>query len=403
MKWLIESFAYGMACLLRGLFFLPGIGRKLHNAILFYPSHLFDIDPKSADFPDLRKIVEKSFTGSAKSLEVQERIYNLSPRVRRQMTKNIVRANVWGKKIRAEAAKKGQCIPSHVMISPTYRCNLSCAGCYAKGREGDLPFAVWDKIIRDQEDLRIYNVTISGGEPFLREELLQILAYRKTNFTVFSNGTLVEERHVKKIAEFGNTRLVISLDGLRETNDRRRGASVFARASETLEWCREYNIPYGVSVTITRENLAEVTGDYFLQHLSKIGVYLVIFLSYLPIGPEGEQSLALSKGEFESLEKRCEFLSGEFPILFSFGRNGLSVTNCPAGSKRIHITAAGYVEPCIYCQMAADKITDKTIPEIMASDFFKFLRLLKESKEANLNPCMCPTEVYEITGARPSQ
>jgi len=88
----------------------------------------------------------------------------------------------------------GMRTPFTVLVSPTMRCNLSCEGCYASqySHESDMPAALFQRIVDEAAEMGVYLITVLGGEPFMRRDLLDIAAANpETYFQVFTNGTLV--------------------------------------------------------------------------------------------------------------------------------------------------------------------------------------------------------------------
>ena len=70
----------------------------------------------------------------------------------------------------------------------------------------------------------IYFITISGGEPFIRQDLLDIFAaHNDMFFQVFTNGTLIDERMARTLSDLGNVLPAVSVDGWEKETDARRG------------------------------------------------------------------------------------------------------------------------------------------------------------------------------------
>ena len=62
---------------------------------------------------------------------------------------------------------------------------------------------------------------------------------------------------------------------------------------------------------------------------------------------------------------------------------------CIAGGRNyIHINANGDVEPCVFTHFAVDKIHDKTLLEVLKSDFFRTIRSKQPYSDNLLTPCM---------------
>ncbi len=122
-----------------------------------------------------------------------------------------------GNKLRNRAeAELGFRPPFIMILSPTYKCNLRCKGCYTLGygRQAELPLEVVDRLLTECEALGIYFVTILGGEPMVYPHLFTILQrHPDIFFQVYTNGTLMTREKARRFAELGNTAVVISIEG----------------------------------------------------------------------------------------------------------------------------------------------------------------------------------------------
>ena len=92
----------------------------------------------------------------------------------------------------------------------TGRCNLKCRHCYMEspaGRYGALRFEDMARIIEQFERANVVEVVLSGGEPFMRKDLLDILgllAKKKVRLgEIYSNGLLITDEHLKGIRMLG--------------------------------------------------------------------------------------------------------------------------------------------------------------------------------------------------------
>ena len=411
MDLLIYKALYAVSCILRWLFFTSRAGAIASNFILYYLAKMFSSKQKAyseSEYVGFTRVVGFALKGNAAAIALQKKFLNLTPIVKRRMML-FACIHLVGRRIRKRLLKKGWIVPYNVYLSPSYRCNLSCRSCYAAGRSGDLPIETIDRIVREQEVLGIYNVIITGGEPLLRDDLWLIYErYPYTAFSVFTNGTLLTKECVEKISRLGNVRLMVSLDGFREKTDNRRGEGVYDKAILALELCQQANIFYGVSVMVDRDNFDEVVSIAFIKRLVEAGAHAVIFPLCMPLGC-GDFSLMPTLEQVEFLQTWSEYIKTRYPILPIIGKNGSSiVTACSAASQRVHITANGDVEPCVFCQWATDNISGgKSILQVMNSDFFQVIRYFNQSGETFLNPCKVGQSIFlqkafDMAGAYPT-
>ena len=80
---------------------------------------------------------------------------------------------------------------------------------------------------------------------------------------------------------------VISIEGGREETDARRGEGVYDSVIEKMDSLCGKGIIYGVSVTVTKENMQQVYSDEFLDELRARGCKAVFYIEFVPVSDEG--------------------------------------------------------------------------------------------------------------------
>ncbi|MCL2591901.1 MAG: radical SAM protein [Defluviitaleaceae bacterium] len=110
----------------------------------------------------------------------------------------------------------------------TSRCNLSCKHCFiSTNRCGDLKTEEIFRIVDNLDGINLGKIMLTGGEVFLRNDLLSILEYVKNKFKdviidITTNGTLLDKNNVTKLKELGVEELSISIDGTSQVHDYQR-------------------------------------------------------------------------------------------------------------------------------------------------------------------------------------
>ena len=102
------------------------------------------------------------------------------------------------------------------------RCNLNCYGCYAGQyrKESDMPIELLDRLFNEAEEMGMNFLTISGGEPFIRKEHLDLFEkHPDIAFQIYTNGTLINQEVAKRLAQMGNVYPAISVEGYEEETD----------------------------------------------------------------------------------------------------------------------------------------------------------------------------------------
>ncbi len=149
----------------------------------------------------------------------------------------------------------------------TRSCNLDCLHCRASAEEGP-----YEGELSTEEALRFLEavasfaspvVILSGGEPLLRADVLQIAAHGSRlglRMVMASNGSLLTTRLAHELRGVGIQRVSISLDGAESgTHDVFRGVvGAFEGAMEGIRCAKEAGLPFQINTTVTRRNLKEL-------------------------------------------------------------------------------------------------------------------------------------------------
>ncbi len=301
-----------------------------------------------------------------------------------------------GGKIRDYFLKKYNTqLPYFLVISPTMRCNLSCIGCYAgsyeKNRDEELSIREMKRIIKEAKNLGMYFFTISGGEPFFKENILDVFSYHNDcYFQVYTNGTLIDKSLAKKLAQLGNVSPAISIEGDEALTDARRGKGVYKRVMEAMNNLREEGVIFGFSATPTRINTEHLTSNDFIDFMIEKGAIFGWYFTYIPIGKDPDINLMQTpeQRKYTAIKTR-EFFNTKPIFIGDFWNHGPYVGGCIAGGRRyLHINYRGDVEPCVFVHFAVDNIRKKSLKDIIMSDFFKDIRDVQPYDENLYSPCM---------------
>ena len=144
-----------------------------------------------------------------------------------------------------------------------HACNLRCTHCYdvVPYRRHDLDTAKALTVIDRLREAGVTFIAFSGGEAFLRKDLLQLMAHCKEKGMTFgarSNGTRITEMVAERLAELGISVVGISFDGANpETHDAVRGAGAFTAAMRGLKALRALGIRTQMEVVLSKQNAHE--------------------------------------------------------------------------------------------------------------------------------------------------
>ena len=148
------------------------------------------------------------------------------------------------------------------------RCNLTCKHCYSISADTNFPGELsTEQVYAVMDDLKAFRVPVlilSGGEPLLRPDIYDIAKRAKAKgfyVGLSSNGTLIDENNIDKIAECDFNYVGVSLDGLGATHDRfRRLDGAFEASLKGIRLCRDLGLKIGVRFTMTQDNAHDLPG-----------------------------------------------------------------------------------------------------------------------------------------------
>ena len=175
-----------------------------------------------------------------------------------------------------------------VVWNCTLTCNLRCIHCYsaseARAYPGELTTAEARAMIDGLAAFRVPVLLVSGGEPLVRPDILELAAYatqKGIRVTFSSNGTLITSDTVARMKEIGVSYVGISFDGVRKVHDRFRAkAGAFDMALRGVRLCLEMGQKVGLRFTINRHNAAQIDEIFDLierEHIPRACFYHLVY------------------------------------------------------------------------------------------------------------------------------
>ncbi len=282
-----------------------------------------------------------------------------------------------------------------IQLHLTERCNLRCTHCYQEGtcsqemsfgEVRDLVSEVSDMISEweDSYELRFsrsFNVT--GGEPFLRPDLFDILeeiASRGFGLYVLTNGTLVSDRAARMLAEAGVEGVQVSIEGPEAVHDSVRGGGSFSSSIRGISHLLNEEVPVSLNVTLSEFNAARF--PEVVELAKSLGIPKVGFSRLVPSG----RGLAMVNDSLKAERLRTiysellslrvpgvEIVTGD-PIAAQMGSDA-DLTDCgatPQGGcaaavSGLTILPDGTVTPCRRLTVPIGNIRHDSLRELWAT------------------------------------
>jgi radical SAM protein with 4Fe4S-binding SPASM domain len=298
----------------------------------------------------------------------------------------------------------------------TARCNNNCSHCYVnfpvndkKATERELSYDEIKKIVDQAVGLGALSCLITGGEPLLREDFFDIYLYLKKKgilISVFTNATLITEKHARFFKKYPPTSIEITVYGVtKETYERvTRKAGSFDAFMRGLNLLLKNNIKVSLKTMALRSNRQEMPQiASFCSEMAGGGFHFDPFLHLRTDGNEKRNSEIkaerLSPEEItaiqkmfpkynQALKKECDrfIVSGtahdrSVPILF-----------CGAGIISFAVSYDGFFRLCSsLCHPACIYDLKKGSLTEARYDFSLRVRDMRSDRENFLKKCrVCP-------------
>lgn len=286
---------------------------------------------------------------------------------------------------RKRAEENGEHIPAFLISSITSSCNLHCAGCYSRQNHAcsdeapvdQLTGEDWNKIFNEADELGISFILLAGGEPLLRWDVINEAAKHKNIlFPIFTNGFLVADKYLELFDKHRNLVPIISIEGGKDSTDSRRGDGVYEKVMESMKRIKEKELIFGVSITVTTENMDSVYSREFIDELLGLGCKAVIYVEFVPV-TEDAKHLAPDDAARERMKAKLDALRSDIDemVFISFPGDEKSSGGCvAAGRGFFHINSHGGAEPCPFSPYSDINVKNTSLREALRSKLFMALQ-----------------------------
>ncbi|MBN2233376.1 MAG: mycofactocin radical SAM maturase [Deltaproteobacteria bacterium] len=258
-------------------------------------------------------------------------------------------------------ARMGLRAPVNVTWEITLKCNLQCAHCLSASgaaARNELSTRECFRLIDQLADLKIFQVNIGGGEPFIRNDFLDILEYahQKGLVTcVSTNGMLVDDALAERLAKMRMLYLQVSLDGATaEVNDMIRGQGTYDRIIRAIECLSRQGVDFSINTVLTRFSYPQL--DTLRELAAGYGAELRVS-RFRPSGRGKDSKDTMGPDKYQ-LEAFADWLDGHdlvrtgdsFFSLTSEHRRRKGLDMCGAAKMTCCISPSGDVYPCAFMQ-----------------------------------------------------
>jgi len=275
--------------------------------------------------------------------------------------------------------------PTYVLWDCTRKCNLNCEHCGASDKiyRDELSTDEIKSVIADISEMGTKMFPVIGGEPFLREYLLDVLEYanlKGLHTGIASNGFFIDSTVANKLRQIGVTSVQISLDGVEDTHNKiRKNNLSYRKATEAIRNLIDNNIKIvQVATTVTKKNIDELESIYSDLLALNVPKWRIGIL--MPIGRALESDIDIT---IRDVSHVMDFIvthnnngidisvTENIPFLFGYETSiRESPVVCPAGITLCCIGVSGNIRGCAE-QPDIEKFIEGNVREISLKDIWQ--------------------------------
>jgi MoaA/NifB/PqqE/SkfB family radical SAM enzyme len=275
----------------------------------------------------------------------------------------------------------GKTFPVALTFAVTYKCQCNCVHCSADNhlRKGvqELSTEEAKKLIDDSLDLGVTILAFTGGEPLLRDDIFELISYvdkDKAMPILFTNGLLLTDENVEKLADAGLYTLFVSLDSPNPgEHDRLRGKpGLFDAAVEGLKKMKSKGVFVSLSSYASRENTRNGVYKKMYKLAQDLGVHNLLLFDNVPTGKllKDTSNVLTQEQREEIMEYSARiFKHSIIPPLSSQAwqnsvEGNLAGIGCLAANIQFYVSAYGDVAPCDFTPLSFGNIRTESLKKI---------------------------------------
>jgi MoaA/NifB/PqqE/SkfB family radical SAM enzyme len=262
---------------------------------------------------------------------------------------------------------RGLPAPTFVTVAVTYKCQCRCDHCYSdspeRQDENELTTAELKWVLRQVRGLGSQAVHFSGGEPLLRKDLPELVAYsRKLGLLsrVNTNGLLINRETARRLKAAGVTECGISLDSADPAvHEHFRGTTkLYERVLRSAQTLRQFGIPCRIMTVALKQEVPHGLAMTISLGRTLGARFMYIILPIAVGGWNGAFDQALNFKEREQIRELQD-------LTFAHVELPTENTNCCVYRRSIlYVSANGNVTPCAFVPYVLGNIRKETLEEI---------------------------------------
>lgn len=304
-------------------------------------------------------------------------------------------------------ANEDQRVPMQADIVITGKCHCRCWHCFRiKDRRDDLSLKMITQSIKDLHDMGTVNLGITGGEPMLRTDILEILRSIPDGMEgqLFTTGHGITEEIAQEIKKTNISRCIISLDHYvgERANELRHYSYAFEEAIQAVRNLVKARVYTAITLCVTDDLLKPGVLQEYLKYAVELGPDEIRIVLPIPQGNlEGKEVAFLYNDAVKNIKQFREENAErtDIPSILNFCElESFRYLGCGAGANYLSINNDGLITPCVAVGLSFGNLYEKPLKEIYESMGKYFPRSARICYGINSGRVMAKEEVNkEVT------
>ena len=294
--------------------------------------------------------------------------------------------------------------PRTVHFDITGKCNSKCIYCYVTDRLDTSEELSTQQILRvldELAELDTWTIMVSGGEPFLKKDLLKILKRLEEigiSTSILTNGMFITDNIAKNLASLKNIGMIqISLDSSdpKHHNLHRGIEDAYEKTLKGIKNLKKYGVTPKIEMVVTPYNVNDIENT--IEFLYKLGVKSITIgpaMMHAGRGSKNKQKLFFDKELLKSTGKKIMELNKkykgsmcispirEFLAYSTDNRVSKEEIKCGVGTSILYISPKGLVYPCLFSIYPKTLLGD--IKRESLSEIWKKSKILKKFRDTHV-------------------
>ena len=287
-------------------------------------------------------------------------------------------------------------IPANLTIELNTTCNLECIHCYIPEHNNiGLSLKKIKELIDDARELGVFNITLTGGEIFLRKDIIDIIKYiraKHLRVDLISNATLLNQEIVSILADLNLSKFGVSVYSLdKDIHDYITGHDGSLKDTlKGIELLKRYNIPVIIKTPVMNINFESIESikDYCVDN--NFEDEFTCSITSKTDGDHTPREYELNNFQLKKFTKKTTTIGELIELVRPIN---LDENPCEYCKSNIYVNSFGEVFPCNSFLVKVGDLKENRLSDIWSKS--EELKKLQNIKKSDTKDCIdCETSSF---------